>query len=679
MLVQSIVRYLGAALGREGALAALAEAVDPAALSDSKRWFTVRETIAIANAASAATGDDQIGRRAGDQLFRDACASGIDDFIIASGSVEAAMTGVCHWAMTMSPDRVLEVVETGPRHLVVSARTTEGRGLPHRFFCDLSLGYYANIPSLFGLVGHTTEASCEQRGDGQCLYRLAWTRPARLASTTDKPSADVATSALRRDRRLSRFEEMQEAAADIVSADSVQVALERITRRVGTALHAPRYLLAVRLTDDAPELVHHFGFGSEDDALGCAKGLADAYHRDTPGTMVAEVRSARRHYGYIAALFAPGSSRSTEAWVQQQRLIDAYATHAAAALEVVSSLESARRDRDTATALLDLARELARATGSGDIAQLLAPTVCRVVNADVAAVWLWDASGRRLVLASHAAAGDETVELPSELSVDDVPSLEAVAMAPGPVLLQTNEVPGDHAVVLELCQHLGLATTAIVPITGRGGYVGMVAAGFRRRVTRGAEAASLINRLDGLAHHAAVAYENAELVDQLRHLALHDSLTGLANRPLVRDRFELAMRSSERAETRPALLYIDLDRFKGVNDSMGHAAGDALLVHVARRLERVLRPGDTLGRLGGDEFIVVLPSVRGESDARAVAARLIDAMSFPFIVDNRRVDMSCSVGIALASDGDTYESLTAKADASMYATKLSRGHFTNAG
>ncbi len=160
--------------------------------------------------------------------------------------------------------------------------------------------------------------------------------------------------------------------------------------------------------------------------------------------------------------------------------------------------------------------------------------------------------------------------------------------------------------------------------------------------------------------------------ERFRHAALHDPLTGLPNRAYFRDQLR---RSLERARRRkeasgPAVLYLDLDRFKHVNDGLGHPAGDGLLVGVARRLETSLRPGDTVARLGGDEFAILLEEVRHVSEALRVAERIHEELALPFNVDGHRLHVTASIGIALALDENaTPDGLQRDADTALYRAK----------
>lgn len=162
---------------------------------------------------------------------------------------------------------------------------------------------------------------------------------------------------------------------------------------------------------------------------------------------------------------------------------------------------------------------------------------------------------------------------------------------------------------------------------------------------------------------------------KLQHDALHDALTNLANRTLFLDRLQTTMaRQQRRSEMKFAVMFLDLDRFKGINDSLGHAAGDALLVEVAARLQTCFRPEDTVARLGGDEFAVLIEDVAGPSSLSGIAARVQQEIRLPIEIYGQEIVISASIGIALGThDHAASEQVLRDADYAMYQAK-SRGH-----
>jgi len=161
-----------------------------------------------------------------------------------------------------------------------------------------------------------------------------------------------------------------------------------------------------------------------------------------------------------------------------------------------------------------------------------------------------------------------------------------------------------------------------------------------------------------------------ERTDQLQHQALHDSLTGLPNRALILDRIDRMLARSRREHTAVAALFLDLDNFKDINDTLGHRAGDELLVSVGERLKSAVRETDTVGRLGGDEFVVLADGVSLEAGVDVVADRLLDVMATPFVISASLVPLSVSASIGIAEgDRATPEEMLQDADIALYQAK----------
>ena len=166
--------------------------------------------------------------------------------------------------------------------------------------------------------------------------------------------------------------------------------------------------------------------------------------------------------------------------------------------------------------------------------------------------------------------------------------------------------------------------------------------------------------------------ERRSLERQLTHQALHDPLTGLANRVLLSDRISMALNRSKRSRGKLALLYIDLDNFKTVNDTLGHAGGDCLLATVAERISSCLRATDTAARMGGDEFAVLIENIGEANDETLVAKRILDELRTAIRIHDKEAFVGASIGIAL-SQTDTLDPdiLIRSADIAMYAAKKS--------
>lgn len=176
-----------------------------------------------------------------------------------------------------------------------------------------------------------------------------------------------------------------------------------------------------------------------------------------------------------------------------------------------------------------------------------------------------------------------------------------------------------------------------------------------------------------VSHYVSVFLDISEIVrtrSDLAHLAHHDPLTDLPNRLLFRDRLQHALEHARREQRRLAVLFLDLDRFKNINDSLGHTAGDQLLVKVASRISGAVRREDTVARMGGDEFTILMEDLRQEEDASHLAQKLIEALAAPCRIDEREFFITCSIGISLyPRDGKDADTLLRNADAAMYRAK----------
>ncbi len=174
----------------------------------------------------------------------------------------------------------------------------------------------------------------------------------------------------------------------------------------------------------------------------------------------------------------------------------------------------------------------------------------------------------------------------------------------------------------------------------------------------------------GVVVNARDVSERHEAEQQIRQLAHNDGLTGLSNRILLETRVEMAIAQARRERYAVGLLFIDLDRFKPINDTLGHAIGDALLQAIGDRLKTTVRDSDTVARLGGDEFAVLMPKIEDECDAVTLAGKLLDQLALPFRVDHHLLSVSASVGVSCyPRDADEFETLLKHADIAMYQAK----------
>lgn len=230
--------------------------------------------------------------------------------------------------------------------------------------------------------------------------------------------------------------------------------------------------------------------------------------------------------------------------------------------------------------------------------------------------------------------------------------MAAAQFAPGSICLAADASGGmDNAMLAVI---IGIATVSILAIT------------------------LVISALDAHFVHTAKLADSLQAAnEQLRSIALYDNLTGLPNRFLLDDRMEQAILRAGRGGKAFALLFVDLDQFKPVNDSFGHRVGDELLKAVAGRLASCVRKEDTVARTGGDEFVIVLSEIAQAKDAAVIGAKILHELSNPFLIERHKVAISCSIGISVyPRDGKDVHTLMANADVAMYhAKKTGRNNY----
>ena len=213
----------------------------------------------------------------------------------------------------------------------------------------------------------------------------------------------------------------------------------------------------------------------------------------------------------------------------------------------------------------------------------------------------------------------------------------------------------------------GVVSSATVPVAGRGQPFGILSA-FTTSSRKFTE--DEVHFLQSVANVLAAAIERRRSEEETRHQALHDPLTGLPNRLLFRDRLQHAVARATRGGSSVAVMFLDVDNFKVINDSLGHEAGDEVLTELAPRLTQALRSGDTVARFGGDEFVLVCEELADQTEALRIAERVQDCFASPFVLGGTEHFISASIGVAVRTTGeDGPEELIRDADAAMYHAK----------
>ncbi len=466
-----------------------------------------------------------------------------------------------------------------------------------------------------------------------------------------------------------RFEALQEMATDLVSTQDVEVLLERIARRAALAVRAPAHVLAVSLPGDDQLRVHAHGIPAEQQDALVADLLSEVPDGRDGSRLIVDVASARHRYGRLAALYAEGS----RFFAQEQAMLQAYASYAAAALDSATAMAEVRRRHDTARDLLAMSSALAQVDTPDEVAERVAAAIPRVVDCDVSGVFLWDRDTEALTLRASYGLDDATVAAirAAPVSPADTRIVADLLANPRPTLLDRST---DDVVATALLDLADAEAAVVIPIAVGDAIFGFLTTAVRADARRLSTGNDLTERLEGLAGQAASALHNAQLLEQVRHQALHDALTGLPNRVLLRDRLAQALARARRGEHHVGVLFLDLDGFKDINDSHGHAVGDAVISEVGNRLRGSVRAGDTVARVSGDEFAVVLPEVADRETCEAVALAVLQELRRPIDVGHLTFQVTASLGAVAGSPDDPYDSLVRRADVAMYHAKQQGGN-----
>ena len=495
---------------------------------------------------------------------------------------------------------------------------------------------------------------------------------------------------------ITRLERLLDGASkstlDFLEHDSDAMVTE-LGERADQVLTAARYLLMIRVGSGLPLQLHHRGLEA-DDARSLAAELWAGSPEDAGTVQMVDITSSIRHYGRLAVLTEPGADLP----VEDERVLRLFARYAANVLDVFTVLGDARRSDSTARTLLSFSEQLSGLTNLAQALQILADTVPTVTGCDQSTVYLWDRDRSRLVLGAYtagmvppdadlgpfaphwtasAAATEIRVDSGSQVSADD----GSVSVESDNPLIE-RMLSGHEVMVLDgstiedpqlrtLMEASGIPASLVAPLFAAGEFLGVIAANFSTDAHPGdIRDPDLHERLSGLADQAATAIQNLELLERVSHMAWHDALTGLPNRRLFEDRVEQELVRSRRVGEPVCMFFVDLDNFKTVNDTYGHATGDVLIQQVGQRLVETVRSQDTVARLGGDEFAILLPGLADQLAINQLAERTLDAMHTPFDIYGDQVTTSASVGIAIAPEhGDSYDDLLNRADEAMFRAK----------
>ncbi len=676
-LIIGYVRERGGEAAVEQLLATAGESRPMAELLDEGRWSSYRQKLRLFEAASAVLGDPDTPRLVGETVLEQQIGTAIRLMLRALGSPASVCRSVAKASAKFSTNYTCEALSVGREGAVISNRLHEGYE-PNIIDCKYTTGLLSQIPALFGLEpAAVVHEECQVGGAPACIYTLRWRARRRLPWDRRRDKVAYIEEELR--LLTERHEELQSTIVDLVSPADVDTVLRRITRRAADAVRAQRFLLALSGEADGVS-VHHEGMSTEDALRLASEVLVDEPDDGGGSRLIVDVASSRRFYGRLVAVY----DFEHIFFPEERRLFASYARQAAVALDAATALEEARRRGETASTLLELSRQLAQATSTDEVAQVLADAVPTVIGAHRAAVLLWDAEQRELRVSARSSFYDlDPREVPKNaISLTDTPVLGE--------LLRTRQPQHIHRdtadpYLQDRFSAANLEEILAVPIQSGGEMLGAIAAMRSPGSPPLVDQQALADRLTGMADQAALAFEKVRLLEQereavcrlrrdeerIKELAYHDVLTELPNGRHFSEALEASLVRAEADRRQLALLFCDLDRFKNVNDSMGHAKGDELLKVAAARLQACVRDTDTLARLGGDEFTLLLNGIAGPEEAAAIAERVLAAFRDPFNLDGQELFLSASIGMALyPDDGRDAQTLLKNADTAMYGAKL---------
>jgi diguanylate cyclase (GGDEF)-like protein len=622
-----------------------------AAVADASSWSSYAQYRSLLEATGAEldglTTLSAIGQHVYDVILSPEMAEAMSA-LGTPGAVYAALPGLS--------DSIAAVLQMGmealgPDECRLSLRFRDGYE-PFPENCAYQMGLYAIMPRIFGYPdAEVIVESCQCDGAEACRAHVRW-------DSTESDGARVTRAELQAQWSQARLEELQRTVAELVSGDGLEIVLGRVVAAAARAVPALGYFFDIKASASAERWICTEGVDVAD-----AIRIADGHDGAASSAQVCrvEVASDRAAYGNLIAL----RSGTAPFEPHERSTLESYAGLAASALDSEGAIVEARRQAASAQALLTLSSSLGELVSTEEMGGRLARAIPSIVNCDRASVWLSEPGGRTGRV-SAMVGFDPLAE--AELRSLKIP---LVLDGPPPTQAWRHDLATGRTALSSALVSAGSVAALSFPITYAEDRYGWMTIDVTHHPERLDDDDDITERLRGLAGQAAIAIRNTRLLEQIRYQALHDHLTGLPNRVLVVDRMEQTLARARREHLDVAVMFIDLDGFKGINDNFGHAVGDQVLKAVAARFAGTLRESDTVARLGGDEFVVLAEGLSLAAGPELVAERLLAVLAEPFPLSDdseASVSVTASIGIA-AGRRETADELLRDADIALYAAK----------
>jgi diguanylate cyclase (GGDEF)-like protein len=659
VLTQFLLEYLEGNTP-EGTLEAVYRLVDVSrkvsTVTDAAAWTPYQERRSLLEAAGVVLGGGPDAlTRVGQCVFDSIRNPQRMEMLRSLGSPAAVYEALPSFVGLYAPAFTMATELLGPNECRVEMRMVAPNE-PFPELCALGFSMASTLPQLFGCsVAEVTHESCLCDGAPCCSALLRWDPPD--GEKAEKNGAEMQIRLLE-----ARLDELQRTVAELGSGDGLQHVLARVMAGAMRAVQAPVFILDIKASATSRRFIRTKGIG-EFEGAEVTRGLHEEEETvPVANVLVTDVASEQGHYGYLVAMRPEVNGFDS----QERSVLESYSRLAASALDAEAAVVEARRQAMMAQALLTLSGSLGSLATSEEMAQHLARTIPSVIDCDRAIVSLALSAGETTwAFATYGFDAGIEAELRGIEPQSFIGSLDS--------WMYRHPVDAPAGGLSATLVSSGSLAARSHGISLNGELFGWITIDVTARPERLDDDLETAERLRGLAGQTAIAIYNTRLLEEIRYQALHDSLTGLPNRVLILDRVERAMARARRDHVDMALLFIDLDGFKDVNDDLGHRIGDDLLRSVAARFSGTLRESDTVARLGGDEFVVLVEGISLAAGPELVAERLLGVLAEPFDLgglNDRRIAVSVSASIGIAAGvRESTEELFRDADVALYRAK----------